>query len=129
MYTLDFDNDIKNSEIQAQSLAYRSFFSSGLGREKTSKPTSVGVTDWAICANCRKGLNKKNAIDEIQSSEEFKKFVDKVRKVSLASTIISGLEESEVKADVDNKTYIPNSFLNKYSNKKRTLFGKLLGTK
>lgn len=124
MHTLDFELQEEKSQPRP-SLAYASFFTG----EKKTHPTSVGVTDWAICKDCRKGLNKKNAISEIQESEEFKKFVDKLRKVTLASTILTGLDESEVSTDIDVKTHFPNGLFNKYVSKKRTLFGKLLGNK
>jgi hypothetical protein len=103
---------------------YETFYS-----QKKMIPTSIGVIDWAICEDCKKGLNKKNAITEIQESEEFKKFVNKLRKVTLASTILTGLDESEVSTDIDVKANFPNGLWAGYSSKKRTLFGKLIGKK
>lgn len=128
MGTLDFESpEEKKLNIQpTQSIAYSTFFA---GQQKKNPPTSTGVTDWAICRDCRKGLNKKNAITEIQESEEFKKFVDKLRKVTLASTILTGLDESEVSTDIDVKANFPNGLWAGYNSKKRTLFGKLIGKK
>lgn len=123
MFTMDFEKlDENNPPGPTQSIQYASFFNP----TKTQK-TAVGTADWAICKDCRKGLNKKNAINEIQNSDEMKAFINKIRKTTLASKILTGLDESEVNDTVQiNPVNIPKNLFNAYQGKKHFL-GKLLG--
>ena len=88
--TLDF-KDKKELE------GYPEYYNQFAALTSKTEKTAVGVTDWAICLSCRKGINnKKDALEEIQESDEFKAFVDKVRKIALKSAVLKGLDDSNI---------------------------------
>jgi hypothetical protein len=95
IFTLDFETPGSEKDTNPHSLLYDYNL-----QHFQDKKTNVGTTDWAICNDCRKALNKKDAIQEIQESEEMKAFIKKIRKTALASKILTGLDDKN-KVDED----------------------------
>ena len=134
-FTTDYDIDKDKDKDERTSLQYNSF-NPFLPKQKTT----VGTVDWAICKDCRKGLNKKNAIEEIQGSDEMVALVNKIRKTTLASKILVGIDESEVSNEVvgvggNNTTGLPHNLFSGYNttsgsissgiSRKKSFFGRL----
>ena len=60
---------------------------------------AMGILEWAICKDCKKEANKHAILKEIEDSPETVALINKIRKTILASKILNGLEDSEIKRE------------------------------
>ena len=125
MSTMDF-------ETEGVAKHYQTSLTSFFPQMPDDNKNLVGTIDWAICKDCKKSFNKKDVIEEIQNSSEMKAFIDKIRKITMASAILTGLDDSEVSNKVTGSNiggmfqtppiqnlFPKQSFLNKILSKRR----------
>jgi len=109
MYTTDFEEEPKTPINRDRYSFNPSLYPNPYPNPLTEVKTMMSKTDWIVCADCRKAMNKKNAHEEIQKSEEITALVEKIRKTTLASKILVGLDDEEGKekdSPILNNSYI-----------------------
>lgn len=125
MSTRKFDGKLRTGKSN-MTYAFSQLYSPN---EDTKK--IINTTEWSICQDCKKALNKKDPIKEIIESPEMIALLEKIQKTIGASKILIGLDDEDNKTErLPHITLQPQGgFISPASSISKSVYGSLIRKK